>query len=101
MSNHNVVFCYEDSQILSLKQWMLNISQIDLKVIYTNRLKALGIVDEVIKEPLGGAHRDIQKTASEIKTTLVHLFSELSALEDDERNNQRYQKLTAFGVFQE
>lgn len=69
--------------------------------ITANRLKALDIVDEVIKEPLGGAHRDIQKTASEIKTTLIHLFSELSSLENDVRNNQRYQKLTAFGVFQE
>jgi len=69
--------------------------------ITANRLKALGIVDEVIKEPLGGAHRDIKKTAREIKKTLTRLFSELSALENDERNNQRYQKLTAFGVFQE
>ena len=69
--------------------------------ITANRLKALDIVDKVIKEPLGGAHRDIQKTASEIKTTLIHLFSELSSLENDVRNNQRYQKLTAFGVFQE
>lgn len=69
--------------------------------ITANRLKALDIVDEVIKEPLGGAHRDIQKTASEIKTTLIHLFSELSLLENDVRNDQRYQKLMAFGVFQE
>ena len=69
--------------------------------ITANRLKTLGIIDEVIKEPLGGAHRDIKQTASEIKTTLIRLFSELSALDDNTRNDQRYKKLTAFGIFQE
>ena len=69
--------------------------------ITANRLKTLKIIDEIIKEPLGGAHRDTKKTAIGIKKTLIRLYSELSALEDDVRTNQRYQKLINLGVFKE
>ena len=69
--------------------------------ITASRLKTLGIIDEVIKEPLGGAHRNIKQTADEIKATLIRLFGELSTLDDKTRSQARYEKLTAFGVFQE
>lgn len=69
--------------------------------ITANRLKDLEIVDEVIKEPLGGAHHDIKKTAYEIKAMLIRLFSELLMLDPNTRNKQRYQKLMAFGIFEE
>ena len=69
--------------------------------ITANRLKDLNIIDKVIKEPLGGAHRNIQKASHNIKTTLVDLFSELSMLNDNDRINKRYKKFTNFGIFQE
>ena len=69
--------------------------------ITAKRLKALEIVDEVIKEPLGGAHRNIQEAADEIKASLDRLLADLNALDKDELHEKRYQKLMSFGAFEE
>ncbi|WP_116963177.1 acetyl-CoA carboxylase carboxyltransferase subunit alpha [Fastidiosibacter lacustris] len=68
--------------------------------ITAKRLKEHNIVDEVIKEPLGGAHRNIDAAASEIKETLQRLLFELTALSNEERYQRRYQKLMSFGAFE-
>ncbi len=69
--------------------------------ITANRLKELNIIDEVIKEPLGGAHRNVDQTAEEIQSTLTRLLSDLSKLDDTSREELRYQKLMSFGAFDE
>ena len=73
----------------------------DIMGITANRLKRLNIIDEVVKEPLGGAHRNIDKTAKTIQNTLNSLLSELSQLDAKTRNAQRYEKLMSFGAFEE
>lgn len=60
-----------------------------------------GIVDGVIPEPLGGAHRDHNFVASEIKKTLIRAFSELDSLSTDQILQSRYERLRKIGRFAE
>jgi len=66
--------------------------------ITADRLAGLGIVDHVIEEPLGGAHRDLAEMAGQIRLTLSAQLAELQQLNTDELLEQRYTKLMSFGV---
>lgn len=66
-----------------------------------DRLSALGLVDEVIEEPLGGAHRDHIVISERIKAALSRHLSELEAIPPDELRAQRGAKIASFGVFSE
>jgi len=66
--------------------------------ITAERLKGLGIVDKVIDEPLGGAHRDVQVTCDNVRAVLAQQLEELQALSTDELLEQRYAKLMSFGI---
>ncbi len=60
------------------------------------RLKELGLIDQIIEEPLGGAHRSPEEIAASLKTRLI---ADIKALRDtpvDELVEQRYQRLTAY-----
>ncbi|EMD0831435.1 acetyl-CoA carboxylase carboxyl transferase subunit alpha [Morganella morganii] len=61
------------------------------------RLKALGIIDTIIPEPAGGAHRNYQQAADNLREQLLRDLAALSALPEDELLAQRYQKLMSFG----
>ncbi|MBW5408433.1 acetyl-CoA carboxylase carboxyl transferase subunit alpha [Morganella morganii] len=61
------------------------------------RLKALGIIDTIIPEPAGGAHRNYQQVADNLREQLLQDLAALSALPEDELLAQRYQKLMSFG----
>ncbi|HDF2328883.1 TPA: acetyl-CoA carboxylase carboxyl transferase subunit alpha [Morganella morganii] len=61
------------------------------------RLKALGIIDTIIPEPEGGAHRNYQQAADNLRDQLLQDLAVLSALPEDELLAQRYQKLMSFG----
>ena len=61
-------------------------------------LLRMGIIDEVIPEPLGGAHRDPAKIAQNIKEAIVRNFKELAALDKDELLALRYKKFREIGV---
>lgn len=60
-------------------------------------LKELGIVDTIIPEPLGGAHRDIDGMAASLKEVLVGQVDELLAKPIDELLESRYQRLMSYG----
>jgi acetyl-CoA carboxylase carboxyl transferase subunit alpha len=64
-------------------------------------LTALGIVDEVVPEPLGGAHQDPLKTAQDLGDALERHLKELDALTIEERLQDRYDKFRNIGVFDE
>src|SRR5690554_1871425 len=66
--------------------------------ITADRLAGLGIVDEVIEEPLGGAHRDVALLCENIRATIKRQLDELQALDDEQLLEQRYAKLMSFGV---
>jgi len=67
-----------------------------LKITSTDML-ALGLVDEVVPEPLGGAHRDGQLVAAQLRDSLLRNLRELRLLRTDELVALRYEKLRAFG----
>ncbi|MBN1492862.1 MAG: acetyl-CoA carboxylase carboxyltransferase subunit alpha [Candidatus Omnitrophica bacterium] len=64
-------------------------------------LLEMKIVDDVIKEPLGGAHRDIEKTTKNMKARLMKYLEDLKPLSKKELVEQRYTKFRAMGVFAE
>jgi len=64
-------------------------------------LQDLGVIDGVVDEPRGGAHRDHQATSESLKTALVTEITALKKLPVDQLLEQRYQKFRKFGVWQE
>jgi acetyl-CoA carboxylase carboxyl transferase subunit alpha len=60
-------------------------------------LEDLGIVDHTIPEPLGGAHRDMDQVAENIKDHLISELQRLSAVPTDELLETRYQRLMSYG----
>lgn len=64
-------------------------------------LLGFGVVDQVIEEPLGGAHRDPHQTAARVKMCLNKMLRELTNRPLDQLLDQRYQKFRRMGVFLE
>jgi len=64
-------------------------------------LLRFGVIDEVIKEPLGGAHVDPQEAAKNIKSAVKKYFIELMKIPRDELVNLRYNKFRSMGRFEE
>ncbi|MCG9553537.1 acetyl-CoA carboxylase carboxyl transferase subunit alpha [Vibrio sp. Isolate31] len=61
------------------------------------RLKELELIDEIIPEPLGGAHRDPVQTAQNMKDMLVKQLEELEQLDNETLLERRYQRLMSYG----
>ena len=66
-----------------------------------HRLSELKLVDEVLSEPLGGAHRDPVAIAARIQTALLKHLDELERIPPDELRLQRNQKIASFGAYSE
>jgi acetyl-CoA carboxylase carboxyl transferase subunit alpha len=69
--------------------------------ITAQRLKTLGLIDKIISEPLGGAHRDHAAMANSLKKGLQDALKQVSALSTTELLEARYQRLMAYGRFKE
>ncbi len=67
----------------------------------SKRLKELGLVDQVIREPLGGAHKQPAKVAARIGNCLKRQLDELEQLTTEQLLEERYQRLLGFGEFQD
>lgn len=65
------------------------------------RLKKLGLTDQIIPEPLGGAHRDIDKMMENIKAPLKKELNRLKKISIDLILEDRYERLMAFGQFKD
>ncbi|MGR5388302.1 acetyl-CoA carboxylase carboxyl transferase subunit alpha [Vibrio crassostreae] len=61
------------------------------------RLKELELIDEIIPEPLGGAHRDPEQTAQNMKDMLVKQLEELEQFDNETLLERRYQRLMSYG----
>ena len=64
-------------------------------------LLSFGVIDEVIPEPLGGAHRDHRQTAATLKNAIVKQLRSLSTLSTETLLERRYQKFRKIGQFLE
>jgi len=69
--------------------------------ITANRLKTLGLVDKVVPEPLGGAHRDPQAAAQSLKKALAEVFRELRGVKPKQLVEDRLERLMSYGKFKE
>lgn len=65
--------------------------------VTSDNLQKLGIIDETIPEPLGGAHRDIDAMAEKLKGRLIEQVNRLNAEPIDALLEKRYQRLMSFG----
>jgi acetyl-CoA carboxylase carboxyl transferase subunit alpha len=66
--------------------------------ITSGRLFDLGLVDNVIKEPLGGAHSDAELIAASIKSTLIGQLAELEPMDTQALVDRRYKRLMSYGL---
>ena len=66
-----------------------------------NRLKELRLVDEILQEPLGGAHRDCEKMSEDIKKSILKNLSELDRFDKKHLVEMRQKRLAQFGQYKE
>ncbi|MBS1163175.1 MAG: acetyl-CoA carboxylase carboxyltransferase subunit alpha [Burkholderiaceae bacterium] len=66
-----------------------------------HRLKALGLIDRIVAEPLGGAHRDAKQMAALLKRALADSLRQLQALKPKELLAARHARLLGYGKFKE
>ena len=66
--------------------------------VSANELKKLKIIDEIIEEPLGGAHRDYDLISSSIKDSLIKNLSALNSMSMEQLLDRRYKRLVEIGI---
>ncbi len=67
--------------------------------ITAHRLKALGLIDKIVNEPLGGAHRDHKQMAAFLKRALTEALRQIVDLPLKDLLERRYQRLQSYGRF--
>ncbi len=67
--------------------------------ITSERLKELGLIDEVINEPLGAAHRNLEMMAYNLKLSIKKALAEFDGIELEQLIERRYQRLMGYGNF--
>lgn len=65
--------------------------------ITADKVKGLGLIDEIIQEPLGGAHRDYDEIAQNLKVTILRELSEVKSLTRTELLDNRFNRLMSYG----
>jgi len=65
------------------------------------RLKSLGLIDRIINEPVGGAHRDHRGMAQNVKKALQEALKQLAGLSSSELIERRFERLMSYGRFKE
>ena len=62
------------------------------------RLKELGFVDELVREPLGGAHRDMDAISDSLRKSLIRQLKKLRSLDSPALLKRRYERLMSYGI---
>ena len=69
--------------------------------ITAHRLKALGLIDKIVAEPVGGAHRDPQQMSQMLKRALADSLRQFQGMTSSELLAQRYERLATYGKYKE
>jgi acetyl-CoA carboxylase carboxyl transferase subunit alpha len=64
------------------------------------RLKELGLIDKIVREPTGGAHRNPKQMATRLKAVLVNEIDALSQVPVQELVERRYRRLRSYGAYE-
>ena len=67
--------------------------------ITAHRLKALGLIDKIVNEPVGGAHRDVKQICAQLKRGLNDSLRQVSDLKLKELLDRRYDRLQSYGRY--
>ena len=73
----------------------------DTLAITATRLKTLGLVDKIVNEPLGGAHRDYEATMASVKKALADALKQTQGKSTDDLLQTRFMRLMGYGKFKE
>ena len=73
----------------------------DAMGITAHRLKGLGLIDKIVNEPVGGAHRDPAHMSSLLKRALTDAYRQVADLKTEELLARRYERLRAYGRFED
>ena len=95
-STYSVISPEGCASILWKKAEMAEVAADSLSIT-SSKLKKLGLVDEIISEPLGGAHRVYVLTMRNVKKTLKEKLAHLKQVPTDDLLKNRYERLTSFG----
>jgi acetyl-CoA carboxylase carboxyl transferase subunit alpha len=69
--------------------------------ITSDRLFELNLVDEVIKEPMSGAHRDLEATSENMRASLSENIARLTKMNTQDLLEARFERLTSYGIFKD
>jgi acetyl-CoA carboxylase carboxyl transferase subunit alpha len=83
------------------RSWEYKEQAADALKLTADDMKKLGLVDEIVKEPIGGAHRDKAKTFDVVTSAITKSFEEFKKLSPTELVAQRMEKYSNMGVFNE
>jgi acetyl-CoA carboxylase carboxyl transferase subunit alpha len=83
------------------RSWEYKERAADALKLTADDMNNLGLVDQIVKEPVGGAHRDKAKTFEVVTSAIINSFNEFKNLSSTELVNQRMEKYSSMGVFEE
>src|SRR6056300_1154973 len=83
------------------RSWDYKETAADALKLTAKDMKKMKLVDQIVKEPLGGAHKDREKTYAAIETAILKSFDELNTLSSNALIKERMQKYCEMGVYQE
>ena len=81
------------------RSWDYKEKAADALKLTSEDMKKNGLVDDVIKEPLSGAHREQEEMFQTVKKSIKKYLKELDPIEPSERINQRIEKFNSMGVW--
>ena len=70
-------------------------------LFFVRRLSELGLIDSIVEEPMGGAHRNYSLAFDNLKTAITNSLNSLKMLNTEELVSKRQEKIRGFGKFKE
>ena len=80
------------------RSWEFKERAADALKLTATDMKKMKIVDEIVKEPLGGAHKDRETTYSTVKNAILETYDQLKGFSEKDLVNQRIEKYANIGV---
>lgn len=91
----------ENCSTILWRSWDYKVQAAEQLKLTSEDMKSFGLVDDVLKEPNGGAHARPEEMVTTLKKYLVDTIGELSAMEPDKRIEERINKFSAMGFYEE
>ena len=91
----------ENCSTILWRSWDYKVQAAEQLKLTSEDMKGFKLVDDVLKEPSGGAHAKPEEMAGTLKQYLIDSIKELSAISPEERINKRIDKFSAMGFYEE